>query len=204
MSRSNDLAALTVQHHLDHSHTVDYPGVEYIRYDPESGELSVDENGGNLGGSCIVPNTIKGISWVKTRGVWSINVSGSERRTLHLHIAVCNLKYGREAIAHSEKNEPVRHLCGNDRCVNTDHLAFGTQSQNRFDTKVHRNAELIWKWKSGDTADLDQLYKELADRQERIDKLKRELDQLVKDQLATRRWIDFFMKRTEAQGDLFD
>jgi len=55
-----------------------------------------------------------------------------------LHILSCMAKSKKNPM----EDEEVRHLCGNHRCCNPDHLIFGTSKQNSEDARYHGSFNL--------------------------------------------------------------
>lgn len=154
--------------HPDRVHHENPPWKNLIRYDNESGDTSFDPNGGNLTSHCVIP---KFATWtpsywqmVRSNRLWS---GTDERRILTLHIAICNLKHGREILEHVGSNECVRHICGNNRCL--EHLAFGTPSQNSWDASNRKKAIKFLEDTDSKIMDLFLIEEEMTDRQFTID-----------------------------------
>ena len=147
--------------HPDRVHHENPPWKRLIRYDSESGDTSFDPDGGNLTSHCVIP---KFATWgpsywqmVRSNHLW---VGTDNRRILTLHIAICNLKHGREIL---EDRMSVRHICGNNRCL--EHLVFGTPSQNSYDAANKRKAAEFLLDKDSNIADLFLIEEERHDRQ---------------------------------------
>jgi hypothetical protein len=90
------------------------------------------------------------IGLIDKRGYGKTSIFG---RSFRCHVLSCSIKNK----MHLPENKLTRHLCSVKACINEDHLEFGTDSENGFDTAIHGSKSVKLNMKKAEK--IRELYK---------------------------------------------